>query len=139
MENFTPDDCFSFSLKVWSLISPTELVRWNIKGKLDTVPNSDITTVSDFYTENIMTQKSNLVSHFKVLVYHSSEAVKTFDPQWIREICWLFQIDQNTREDFNLTSDGEFNAIKSLVLGKVHGKWGGSKSRDEAFSVREHS
>ncbi|XP_029687318.1 contactin-associated protein-like 4 isoform X2 [Takifugu rubripes] len=31
------------------------------------------------------------------------------------------QIDQNPREDFNLTSDGEFNAIKSLVLGKVHG------------------
>ncbi|XP_042285644.1 contactin-associated protein-like 4 [Thunnus maccoyii] len=30
------------------------------------------------------------------------------------------QIDQNAREDFNLTSDGEFNAIKSLVLGKVH-------------------
>lgn len=34
----------------------------------------------------------------------------------------LFQIDQNAREDFNLTSDGEFNAIKSLVLGRVHGK-----------------
>ncbi|XP_047446581.1 contactin-associated protein-like 4 isoform X2 [Mugil cephalus] len=27
------------------------------------------------------------------------------------------QIDQNVREDFNLTSDGEFNAVKSLVLG----------------------
>lgn len=35
----------------------------------------------------------------------------------------MFQIDQNAREDFNLTSDGEFNGIKSLVLGKVHGKW----------------
>uniref|UniRef100_A0A674P8X8 Contactin associated protein like 3 n=1 Tax=Takifugu rubripes TaxID=31033 RepID=A0A674P8X8_TAKRU len=35
----------------------------------------------------------------------------------------LFQIDQNPREDFNLTSDGEFNAIKSLVLGKVHGEY----------------
>ncbi|KAI3374232.1 hypothetical protein L3Q82_006082 [Scortum barcoo] len=31
------------------------------------------------------------------------------------------QIDQNAREDFNLTSDGEFNAFKSLVLGRVHG------------------
>ncbi|XP_030607295.1 contactin-associated protein-like 4 isoform X2 [Archocentrus centrarchus] len=30
------------------------------------------------------------------------------------------QIDQNAREHFNLTSDGEFNAIKSLVLGRVH-------------------
>ncbi|KAM8728127.1 contactin-associated protein-like 4 isoform 2-T6 [Acanthopagrus schlegelii] len=30
------------------------------------------------------------------------------------------QVDQNAREEFNLTSDGEFNAIKSLVLGKVH-------------------
>ncbi|XP_028282631.1 contactin-associated protein-like 4 [Parambassis ranga] len=30
------------------------------------------------------------------------------------------QIDQNAREDFNLTSDGEFHAIKSLVLGRVH-------------------
>ncbi|KAI4809578.1 hypothetical protein KUCAC02_018452 [Chaenocephalus aceratus] len=30
------------------------------------------------------------------------------------------QIDQNPREDFNLTSDGEFNGIKSLVLGRVH-------------------
>uniref|UniRef100_A0A8C3A515 Contactin associated protein like 3 n=1 Tax=Cyclopterus lumpus TaxID=8103 RepID=A0A8C3A515_CYCLU len=44
-----------------------------------------------------------------------------FYPQLIRKICWLFQIDQNPREDFNLTSDGEFNAIKSLVLGRVHG------------------
>ncbi|TDH05451.1 hypothetical protein EPR50_G00122370 [Perca flavescens] len=32
------------------------------------------------------------------------------------------QIDQNAREDFNLTSDGEFSAIKTLVLGRVHGK-----------------
>uniref|UniRef100_A0A8C3A4L8 Contactin associated protein like 3 n=1 Tax=Cyclopterus lumpus TaxID=8103 RepID=A0A8C3A4L8_CYCLU len=31
------------------------------------------------------------------------------------------QIDQNPREDFNLTSDREFNAVKSLVLGRVHG------------------
>ncbi|TMS09646.1 Contactin-associated protein-like 4 [Larimichthys crocea] len=31
------------------------------------------------------------------------------------------QIDQNAREDFNLTSDGEFSAIKSLVLGRVYG------------------
>uniref|UniRef100_A0A4W6CNC9 Contactin associated protein like 3 n=1 Tax=Lates calcarifer TaxID=8187 RepID=A0A4W6CNC9_LATCA len=30
------------------------------------------------------------------------------------------QINQDAREDFNLTSDGEFNAIKSLVLGRVH-------------------
>lgn len=34
----------------------------------------------------------------------------------------LFQIDQNAREDFNLTSDGEFGAIKALVLGRVRGK-----------------
>uniref|UniRef100_A0A3Q1GPN3 Contactin-associated protein-like 4 n=1 Tax=Acanthochromis polyacanthus TaxID=80966 RepID=A0A3Q1GPN3_9TELE len=32
----------------------------------------------------------------------------------------FLDIDQNAREDFNLTSDGEFNAIKSLVLGRVH-------------------
>ncbi|XP_041849162.1 contactin-associated protein-like 4 [Melanotaenia boesemani] len=29
------------------------------------------------------------------------------------------QVDQNPTEEFNLTSDGEFNAIKSLVLGRV--------------------
>ncbi|KAJ4937094.1 hypothetical protein JOQ06_001678, partial [Pogonophryne albipinna] len=29
-------------------------------------------------------------------------------------------IDQNPREVFNLTIDGEFNGIKSLVLGRVH-------------------
>ncbi|XP_036971862.1 contactin-associated protein-like 4 [Acanthopagrus latus] len=29
------------------------------------------------------------------------------------------QIDQDAREDFNLTSDVEFNSIKSLVLGRV--------------------
>lgn len=50
----------------------------------------------------------------------------------------LFQIDQNAREDFNLTSDGEFNAIKSLVLGKVHGKWRSSESKDKALWVKEH-
>uniref|UniRef100_A0A3Q3S3R8 Contactin-associated protein-like 4 n=1 Tax=Mastacembelus armatus TaxID=205130 RepID=A0A3Q3S3R8_9TELE len=32
----------------------------------------------------------------------------------------LKEIDQNAREDFNLTSDGEFRAVKSLVLGRVH-------------------
>lgn len=41
-------------------------------------------------------------------------------------VCYSFQIDQNAAENFNLTSDGEFNAIKSLVLGKVHGKETGS-------------
>ncbi|KAM7400104.1 hypothetical protein PAMA_004687 [Pampus argenteus] len=30
------------------------------------------------------------------------------------------QMDQNAIEDFNLTSDGEFNAVKSLALGRVH-------------------
>lgn len=30
------------------------------------------------------------------------------------------QIDQNTREDFNLTSDVEFNALRLLILGRVH-------------------
>lgn len=34
----------------------------------------------------------------------------------------IFQIDQNAREDFNLTSDVEFNSIKSLILGRVQGK-----------------
>uniref|UniRef100_A0A667X1L7 Contactin associated protein like 3 n=1 Tax=Myripristis murdjan TaxID=586833 RepID=A0A667X1L7_9TELE len=32
----------------------------------------------------------------------------------------FFQIDQNAREHFNLTFDVEFNAVKSLVLGRVH-------------------
>uniref|UniRef100_A0A3B4U295 Contactin-associated protein-like 4 n=1 Tax=Seriola dumerili TaxID=41447 RepID=A0A3B4U295_SERDU len=36
------------------------------------------------------------------------------------EMILFFQINQNAREDFNLTSDGEFNAIKSLALGRVH-------------------
>ncbi|XP_027129319.1 contactin-associated protein-like 4 [Larimichthys crocea] len=30
------------------------------------------------------------------------------------------QIDENTKEDFNLTSDVEFNAIRLLILGRVH-------------------
>ncbi|KAK1879177.1 Contactin-associated protein-like 4 [Dissostichus eleginoides] len=34
------------------------------------------------------------------------------------------EIDQNPREDFNLTSDGEFNGMKSLVLGRVHDQSG---------------
>ncbi|KAG7279630.1 hypothetical protein CRUP_019367, partial [Coryphaenoides rupestris] len=29
------------------------------------------------------------------------------------------QVDQSAREEFNLTSDGEFNGIKSLVLGRA--------------------
>lgn len=33
-----------------------------------------------------------------------------------------FQVDQEAVEEFNLTSDGEFRAVKSLVLGRVHGK-----------------
>lgn len=34
----------------------------------------------------------------------------------------LLQVDQHAKEDFNLTSDTEFNAIKSIVIGKVHGE-----------------
>uniref|UniRef100_A0A8C8K2J6 Contactin associated protein like 3 n=1 Tax=Oncorhynchus tshawytscha TaxID=74940 RepID=A0A8C8K2J6_ONCTS len=34
-------------------------------------------------------------------------------------LLFCFQIDQQRREDFNLSSDTEFNAIKSVVLGKV--------------------
>lgn len=34
-----------------------------------------------------------------------------------------FQVDQEAVEEFNLTSDGEFKAVKSLVLGRVHGEW----------------
>ncbi|XP_068183216.1 contactin-associated protein-like 4 [Antennarius striatus] len=30
------------------------------------------------------------------------------------------QIDQNSKEDFNITSDVEFNAVKSLILGRMH-------------------
>uniref|UniRef100_A0A8C9ZLS2 Contactin associated protein like 3 n=1 Tax=Sander lucioperca TaxID=283035 RepID=A0A8C9ZLS2_SANLU len=35
------------------------------------------------------------------------------------EIIIFFQIDKNNKEDFNLTSDVEFNAIRSLVLGRL--------------------
>uniref|UniRef100_A0A3P9HT78 Contactin associated protein like 3 n=1 Tax=Oryzias latipes TaxID=8090 RepID=A0A3P9HT78_ORYLA len=31
------------------------------------------------------------------------------------------QVDQNPREEFNLTSSGEFTDIRALVLGRVHG------------------
>ncbi|XP_061835035.1 contactin-associated protein-like 4 [Nerophis lumbriciformis] len=30
------------------------------------------------------------------------------------------QVDQNAREDFNLTSDGEFNGVKALLLGRIN-------------------
>lgn len=33
-----------------------------------------------------------------------------------------FQVDQEAVEEFNLTSDGEFRAVKTLVLGRVDGK-----------------
>lgn len=34
----------------------------------------------------------------------------------------MFQIDQEAKEDFNLTSDEEFNGLKSLTLGRVQGE-----------------
>uniref|UniRef100_A0A672IXX3 Contactin associated protein like 3 n=1 Tax=Salarias fasciatus TaxID=181472 RepID=A0A672IXX3_SALFA len=34
-------------------------------------------------------------------------------------VIMMFQIDQNSREDFNLTSDVEFNSVKCLILGRV--------------------
>lgn len=55
------------------------------------------------------------------------------------EVALFLQIDENAREDFNLTSDGEFNAVKSLVLGRVHGKWGACKNREKALLLKEHS
>lgn len=38
-----------------------------------------------------------------------------------------FQVDQEEVEEFNLTSDGEFRAVKSLVLGRVDGKRSGER------------
>lgn len=40
-----------------------------------------------------------------------------------------FQVDQEAVEEFNLTSDGEFRAVKSLVLGRVEGKRGRGRVR----------
>lgn len=34
----------------------------------------------------------------------------------------FFQIDQNAEEHFNLTSEEEFGAVKSLFLGRVQGE-----------------
>lgn len=35
----------------------------------------------------------------------------------------VFQIDGEVTEVFNLTSDTEFNSVKSLSVGRVQGKW----------------
>lgn len=34
----------------------------------------------------------------------------------------FLQVDENDGEDFTLTSDAEFNAIRSLVLGRILGQ-----------------
>ena len=55
-------------------------------------------------------------------------------------LCFFIQIDQNAREDFNLTSDVEFNGVKSLALGRVHGKWDDLKKTREKgrYSAHRH-
>lgn len=45
------------------------------------------------------------------------------------------QIDQNSREDFNLTSGVDFNGVRSLVLGKVHGKKSRTENRKQPFNL----
>lgn len=58
------------------------------------------------------------------MVFASSSSLNYEPSRAVYHECLLmcFQIDQNAKEDFNVTSDVEFNGIKSLVLGKVHGK-----------------
>lgn len=41
----------------------------------------------------------------------------------------FLQVDQNAGEDFILTADAEFNAIQSLVLGRVQGQQNQQKPR----------
>ncbi|XP_076014929.1 contactin-associated protein-like 4 [Genypterus blacodes] len=49
----------------------------------------------------------------------SNGQLHTVSIRRLADAVWV-QIDQNPREEFNLTTDAEFNAIKSLVLGRMH-------------------
>lgn len=60
------------------------------------------------------------LEHKSVTLFFSFLSTQQFTV--VTEQLCLFQIDHHAREEFNLTSDGEFNAIKSVVMGKVYGK-----------------
>uniref|UniRef100_A0A4W6DPD4 Contactin associated protein like 3 n=1 Tax=Lates calcarifer TaxID=8187 RepID=A0A4W6DPD4_LATCA len=66
-----------------------------------------------FYIQYILT-KFSLLSSALLSFYSISPSLWNLYVTYI-----IFQIDQNAREDFNLTSDVEFNNIKSLILGRV--------------------
>ncbi|XP_048874781.1 contactin-associated protein-like 5 isoform X1 [Brienomyrus brachyistius] len=71
----------------------------DIKYKLQNTKDAEVFRIS---TRNI----ANGLIH-KVLIKRQADALSV-------------QIDQNTREEFNVTSDNEFNAIKSIVIGKIY-------------------
>uniref|UniRef100_A0A8C5NHN6 Contactin-associated protein-like 4 n=1 Tax=Gouania willdenowi TaxID=441366 RepID=A0A8C5NHN6_GOUWI len=61
-----------------------------------------------------------LKEHFLQQPLKSNVNVLMTKKKSLKKCCFCFQIDQNVREEFNLTSDEEFNGIKALVLGKIH-------------------
>lgn len=54
------------------------------------------------------------------------QGVKSFfrSSQVFTDLFCFSQIDQNVREDFNLSSDVDFKVIRSVVMGKVPGEYG---------------
>ncbi|KAI4873601.1 hypothetical protein NFI96_001399, partial [Prochilodus magdalenae] len=85
----------------WALQSADPLNRWqlDVKYKLQNNREAEVFRSS---TRNLANGQLHRVS-----VRRLSESLS-------------IQIDQQAREDFNLTSDVDFNAIKAIIIGKMH-------------------
>ncbi|XP_078802184.1 contactin-associated protein-like 4 isoform X3 [Oryzias latipes] len=117
-----------------SLQSDTTLTRENISMSFRTTHSPALLLyVSSFYREYLIlliNKHDNLELWYKLHSLRDAEVLNSrvsnlADGSWhtvtVRRDATKVsvQVDQNAREDFNLTSDMEFNSIKSLTLGRV--------------------
>ncbi|XP_041849072.1 contactin-associated protein-like 4 isoform X2 [Melanotaenia boesemani] len=93
-------------------------LRYKLDGSRDAeVFRSSVKSLANGQLHTVSIRR--LTDSVSVQVKH--EATCGFSTYTSRREKAVFRIDQNSKEDFNLSSEGEFSGIKSLVLGKVHG------------------
>uniref|UniRef100_A0A671VXK1 Contactin associated protein like 3 n=1 Tax=Sparus aurata TaxID=8175 RepID=A0A671VXK1_SPAAU len=111
----------SASFKSGTSVSYTFKEPYELSRNSSALPSS-IYSDTTLRGENVSLSFRTSQKHLALLINKHGEQAFILKELVSHHCLFLLQVDQNPREDFNLTSDGEFNAVKSLVLGKVHGE-----------------
>uniref|UniRef100_A0A8D3A368 Contactin-associated protein-like 4 n=1 Tax=Scophthalmus maximus TaxID=52904 RepID=A0A8D3A368_SCOMX len=113
--------------EVSAAFKPATSVAYTFKGPYELARNSsappssiysDVTPRGENVSLSFSTSQSPALLLY-VGSYYREYLALLVNKHGEEDIVLIFQVNQNAREDFNLTSDGEFNAVRSLLLGRV--------------------